>query len=138
MNQLAAAEGLPRKSHGVYDIVACLRWYVQYLHQKIADRQKQDGGDTTSAAIRHKTLSIDAEIKQLELAKDREQLVSRDSVDKDFAALVVEIRTRARAVSPRIAHELLGETDLATAQVKIDAGLKRFLEELSQFDLDVV
>lgn len=141
--QQLAREGLPRADRGVYDVIACLRWYVRYLQRKLVERALPEDGDgdgggpaTSSAATRHKMLSIEAELKQIELATKREQLISIDKAEKDIAAIVIEIRTRILALPPRLAAEVLGETDLAIAQVKIDRSLKGALDALSQYDPD--
>lgn len=141
--QQLAKEGLPKADRGVYDVIACLRWYVRYLQRKLVERALPEDGDgdgggpaTSSAATRHKMLSIEAELKQIELAEKREQLISIEKAEKDLAAIVVEIRTRILALPPRLAAEVLGETDLAISQVKIDRSLKGALECLSQYDPD--
>jgi hypothetical protein len=137
-----AHEGLPN-DRGVYDVVACFRWYVRFLQRKILERALPEDGDgdgggpaTSATATRHKMLSIESELKQIELAEKREQLVSIEKVTKDLQAIVVEIRTRILALPPRLAAEVLGETDLAVSQVKIDRSLKGALEALSEFDPD--
>jgi hypothetical protein len=141
--QQLAKEGLPRAERGIYDVVACFRWYVRYLQRKLVERAlPEDGaGDaggpaTSSSATRHKMLSIEVEMKQIELAEKREQLISIERATKDVVAIVTEIRTRILALPPRLAAEVLGETDLAVSQVKIDRSLKAALECLSQFDPD--
>jgi hypothetical protein len=134
---------LPQVKPGLYDIVKCLRWYVRYLQRKLVERAFPEDGDgdgggpaTSASAMRHKMLSIESELKQIELAEKREQLVSIEKVTKDLQAIVVEIRTRILALPPRLAAEVLGETDLAVSQVKIARSLKGALEALSQFDPD--
>lgn len=141
--QQLAKEGLPRVKRGEYDLSACFRWYVRYLQRKLVERALPEDGDgdgggpaTSSAATRHKLLSIESELKQIELAEKREQLISIEKVEKDFAALVQEIKTRILALPPRLAAEILGERDLAVAQQKIDRSLKGALESLSQYDPD--
>jgi hypothetical protein len=133
--------GLPRVSPGVYDIVRCFRWYTKYLQKKLVDRALPDNENGSVAGVaagemRHRLLSIEAEMAAIELAEKREQLVSIEKVQKDLEAIVVEIRTRILALPPRLAAEILGETDLATAQVQIERTLKNALESLSVFDPD--
>ncbi len=143
--QQLVKEGLPKAERGVYDIIECFRWYVRYLQRKLVERaivdpddedQDGDGGGParSHSAIKHRALSIEVELKQIELAEKREQLISIEKVQKDLEAIVVEIRTRILALPPRLAAEVLGETDLAIAQVKIDRSLKGALESLSQFE----
>jgi phage terminase Nu1 subunit (DNA packaging protein) len=141
--QQLAKEGLPKAKRGLYDLGASLRWYVRYLQRKLVERALPEDGDgdgggpaTSSAMTRHKLLSIEAELKQIELAEKREQLISVDTVAKDFAALALEIKARILSLPPRLAAEILGERDLAVAQQKIDRSLKGALESLSQYDPD--
>jgi hypothetical protein len=137
--QQLAREGLPKADRGVYNIIECFRWTVRYQQRKIAERAlptEVDGVATSSGATRHKLLSIESELKQIELATKREQLISIEKVEEDLQAIVVEIRTRILALPPRLAAEVLGETDLAISQVKIERSLKGALDVLSQFDPD--
>jgi hypothetical protein len=132
------AEGLPRLAPGKYDLAACLRWYVRYLQRKIAERANPPETSATAAAgvLRHKMLSIESELKQIELAERRERLISAEKVQKDVKAIVREIRRRFGELPRKIAAEVVGETDLAVSQVKIDLSLKGALEALSEFDPD--
>jgi len=133
------AEGLPRVSPGRYDLRACLRWYVRYLQRKILERSQPENRDSPTAVagvIRHKMLSIESELKQIELAEKREQLVSVERVQQDLHAIGREIRRHFGELPKKLAAEIVGESDLATMQVKIDRSLKGSLAELSQFDPD--
>jgi phage terminase Nu1 subunit (DNA packaging protein) len=139
--QQLAKEGLPKKGTGLYDVIACFRWYVRYLQRKLVERALPDGADgdpggplTSATMTRNKMLSIDAELKEMELAEKREQLVPIEKVQKDLEAIVIEIRTRILALPPRVAAEVVGETELAVSQVKIERLLKGALSVLSQFD----
>jgi hypothetical protein len=63
-------------------------------------------------------------------------LISAELVRKDVKAIVTEIRRRFAELPKKIAAEVVGETDLAVSQVKVDRALKGALEALSQFDPD--
>ena len=131
-------EGMPQISPGRYDLGACCRWYVRFLQRKLLERAnpKEENATAAGGVLRHKMLSIESELKQIELAEKREKLVSVEKVTKDLQAIVVEIRRRFGELPRKIAAEVLGETDLATTQVKIDRSLKGALEALSEFDPD--
>jgi hypothetical protein len=136
-----AKHGLPRVKPGVYNIPKCFRFYVRYLQRKLVERAHPETGDGAIAKsgageTRHKLLSIEAELKSIELAEKRGELVSIDRVTKDLEKIVVEVRTRILALAPRIAAAVIGENDLAVSQVKIDRLLKAALMALSQFDPD--
>lgn len=136
--QQLAHEGMPKaNARGIYYIDDCLRWYVRYLQSKVktgkfAEKEGADGSPATTA--KHQLLEIDLELKQIDLAARREELIPIEVVKKDVAGLVIEIRTRILSLSPRLAAEVLGETDLAVSQVKIDKSLKRALEALSKYE----
>jgi phage terminase Nu1 subunit (DNA packaging protein) len=141
--QQLVKEGFPRAKRGLYDLDASFRFYVRYLQRKLIERALPDDGDgdgggpaTSAGVMRHRLLSIEAEMKQIELAEKREQLISVDRVEKDFAALAMEIKTRILSLPPRLAAEVLGERDLAIAQTKIERSLKGALESLAQYDPD--
>jgi hypothetical protein len=131
-------EGLPRISPGRYDVVACCRWYVRFLQRKILERAQPREGDGTAAAgvTKNKLLAIQSELASIELAEKREGLISVEKVRKDIQAIIREIRRRFGALPPKLAAEILAESDLAVAQVKIDRSLKSALEALSEFDPD--
>lgn len=137
--QQLAHEGMPKaNARGIYYIDDCLRWYVRYLQSKVktgkfADKEGGDQG-SPAATAKHQLLEIDLELKQIDLQARREELIPIEVVKKDFAGLVIEIRTRILSLPPRLAAEVLGETDLAVSQVKIDKSLKRALEALSKYE----
>jgi hypothetical protein len=131
-------EGMPMLAPGRYDLRACLRWYVRFLQRKILERAqpKDDSATAAGAVIRHTILSVEAEMKSIELAEKRERLISVEKSQKDLHAIVREIRKRILALSPKIAIAVVGEKDLAVSQVLIDRTLKSALAELSQYDPD--
>jgi hypothetical protein len=130
-------EGLPKLQPGVYDIAAVCQWYIAYLTQKIYAKANPPANSTDAAGlIRHRMLSIEVEMKQMELAEKREGLISVDKAHHDLHAIVREIRRRFAELPKVLAAEVVGETDLAVSQVKIDRSLKGALEELSEFDPD--
>jgi hypothetical protein len=131
-------EGLPRKRPGVYDVVDCCRWYVRFLQRKIAERANPPETSATAAVgvTKNMILSIESEMKRMQLTEKREQLISVEKVQKDLHAIVAEIRRCFGELPKKIAAEVVGETDLAVSQVKVDRALKGALEGLSQFDPD--
>jgi hypothetical protein len=136
VNQLVK-EGLPKVAHGRYDVGTCLRWYVRYLQKSLLQRGLMDpdgGGFEATLAIRNQLLGVNRELKQIELAKKREGLISTERVQRDRAALFLEIKTRILALPPRLAAEVLGEQDLAVVQAKVDRSLKGALESLSHYN----
>lgn len=131
-------EGMPQIAPGRYDLRACLRWYVRYLQRKIAERANGLGSSATAAAgaAKNTLLAVGIEMKQIELAERREQLISADRVRKDTAKIIAEIRRRILALSPQIAIAVVGERDIAVSMVKVDRCLKDALAQLAEFNPD--
>jgi hypothetical protein len=131
-------EGMPQISPGRYDLGACCRWYVRFLQRKLLDRAnpKEESATAAAGVLRYKMLSIESELKQIDLAERREKLISAEKVQQDVKAIVREIRRRFGELPRKIAAEVLGETDLAVSQVKINRSLKGALAALGEFDPD--
>jgi len=129
-------EGMPQISPGRYDLGACCRWYICYLQRKIAERANPPETSATAAVAvtKNTILAIEVEMKQMHLTEKREQIISAEKVQKDVKAIVREIRRRFGELPRKIAAEVLGETDLAVSQVKIDRCLKNALTQLAVFD----
>jgi phage terminase Nu1 subunit (DNA packaging protein) len=136
--QRLAKEGLPRPQRGRYNVDASLRWYVRYLQRKLKEAAfpDPDGGLTASTAIRHRLLTMEAELRQLDLAEKRGVLISIEKVGKDLASLVLEVKTRLLTVPPRLAAEVVGEKELVVVQDKIERSLHEALIQLSQFTVE--
>lgn len=134
--QQLVAEGLPRAQRGAYDLDKCLRWYVRYLQKKLAERAlpDPDGGSSATAVTRHKLLSIEAELKHLELAEKRGTIVSIERVEKDLAAIALEIKSRILTAAPRLAGEVVGKTDRTAVEDAINRALRECLVDLSKYD----
>jgi phage terminase Nu1 subunit (DNA packaging protein) len=136
--QRLVKDGLPRADHGRYDVDKCLRWYVRYLQKKLKESAfpDPDGGHTASIAIRHRLLTMEAELRQLDLAEKRGLLISIEKVGKDLASLVLDVKTRLLAISPRLAGEVIGEKEVVVVQDKIERALHEALIQLSQFTVE--
>lgn len=138
--QQLAREGLPKASRGRYNVEACRSWYIRYLQKKLAEKAlpDPDGGLTATTEVRHRLLSMEAEIRQLDLAEKRGVLISIEKVGKDLAGLVLEIKTRLLAVPPRLAGEVIGEKEIVVIQDKIERALHEALIQLSQFNVETL
>lgn len=132
--QQLVKEGMPREQRGQYDPVKCLLWYVRYL-QKALERKAVptlDGGFVGEREERVRLLRADADLRELELAKERGLLVSIADVERDMTDLVLTTKARVLAVAPRIAPELLGLTSRVMAHAIVEKGLKEALLSLSK------
>jgi phage terminase Nu1 subunit (DNA packaging protein) len=126
--------GMPREGRGQYDAVRCMLWYVRYLQGVLEKRSASmpDGGHAGVREERVRLLRADADLKEMQLAKERARLMAVSDVESMLADLVLKTETRIMAVPSRLAPELVGETSRVMVQAKIEKGLKEALTLLSR------
>jgi phage terminase Nu1 subunit (DNA packaging protein) len=133
--QQLVKEGLPREARGQYDPVKCMLWYIRYL-QKVIEKKSipitDDGAYVSEREQRVRLLKADADLRELELAKERGQLVAITDVERDITDLVLVTKARVMAVAPRVAPELLGLTSRVMAHAIVEKALKEALLQLSK------
>src|SRR6202035_4556143 len=132
--QQLVKEGLPREGRGQYDPVKCMLWYIRYLQQALEKKSVPtlDGGFVGEREERVRLLRADADLREMELAKERSQLVAIQDVEKEMVDLILTTKARVMAVAPRLAPEVVGEMSRVMAQAKIEKALKDALLHLSK------
>jgi phage terminase Nu1 subunit (DNA packaging protein) len=132
--QQLVKEGLPREGRGQYDPVKCMLWYIRYLQQVIEKKSVPtlDGGFVGEREERVRLLRADADLREMELAKDRCQLVALPDVEHMLTDLVLTTKARIMAIAPRLAPELVGETSRVMIQAKIEKSCKEALSYLAK------
>lgn len=138
--QQLVQEGLPKKLRGKYDQDECTGWYIRYLQSLVERKMIVDEGGklfATDRETRLRLLTADTELRELELARERSQLVTVDEVEKEIADLVLTTKARVLAVAPRIAADLIGETSRVMVQAKIEKALKEALVQLERTSVGV-
>lgn len=126
------AEGLPRKLRGKYDLYECAQWYIKYLQAVIEKKAipMDEGEYASEQKERVRKMRFDADLKEIELARQRGQLVAIADVENEITNLALTTKARIMAVAPRLAPELLGESSRVMAQAKIEKALKEALAQL--------
>ena len=126
--------GMPREARGQYDAIKCMLWYVRYLQGVLEKRSASmpDGGCAGVREERVRLLRADADLKEMQLAKERARLVAVSDVESMLADLVLTTETRIMAIPSRLAPELVGETSRVMVQAKIEKALKEALTLLAR------
>jgi phage terminase Nu1 subunit (DNA packaging protein) len=132
--QQLVKEGLPREARGQYDPVKCMLWYIRYLQNALEKKSVPtlDGGFVGEREERVRLLRTSADLAEIELSKQRSQLVSIEDVEKAWDDLVVTTTAMMMAVPSRLAPQLLGETSRVMVHAKIEAALKEAMRDLSK------
>lgn len=129
-------EGLPREKRGEYDGLKCMLWYIRYLQAALEKKSvpMSDGSYAGEREERIRLLRAEAELKEIELAKQRGQLVTIEDVEHEWTNLVLMTKARIMVVAPRLAPELVGENSRVMIQAKIERSLKEALSVLARED----
>ena len=109
--QQLVQEGLPKKLRGKYDRDDCSGWYIRYLQALVEKKAIVDEGGKIFATEREERLRLlraDADLREIELARERAELVSIAEVEREIADLMLTTKARVMAVAPRLAPELVG------------------------------
>lgn len=127
-------EGLPKEGRGQFDPIKCLMFYIRYLQQALEKRTVPtlDGGFVGEREERVRLLRANADLAEIELSKQRSQLVAIEDVEKAWGDLVSTTTATVMAIAPRLAPELLGQTSRVMVHAKIEAALEEALLNLSK------
>jgi hypothetical protein len=134
VHQLVREAGLPKEARGQFDPMKCMLFYVRYLQNAIEKKTVPilNGGFVGERKERMRLLSADADLKEMELSKQRSQLVAIQDVEKAVADLVRTTTARLMAIVPRLAPELVGETSRVMIQAKLDKACRETLAHLAR------
>src|ERR1700676_600124 len=133
--QQLAQEGLPKKLRGKYDQDQCTGWYIRYLQALVEKKTIVGEGGQVLANEREERLRLlraDADLREIELARERSQLVAIEDVEHEMTDLILVTKARVLAVGARVAPELVGETSRLMIQAVIEKAHKEALSHLAK------
>ena len=126
--------GMPRAARGQYDPVKCMLFYIRYLQAALEKKSvpTADGGYAGEREERVRLLRAEADLKEIELAKERGQLVAIQDVEMEITDLVLTTKARIMAIPHRLAPELVGEQSRVMIQAKIEKACRESLAYLAK------
>lgn len=130
VNQLAN-EGMPREEHGKYNLAECMLWYIRYL-QRALERREGSPEDTVGATIRSergRLLKAQADREELELSRERNELISIDQYERLVSAQILTARQLLLTLPGSVAPELEGEP-AKKIRVILEKAMRRALQEV--------
>jgi phage terminase Nu1 subunit (DNA packaging protein) len=140
-------KGLPAKSDPrgfTLDWPTTLEWFVAYRNAEIAGtagtRRPGNGPDGSAdpdesyeEALARKTIA-EADLKELQLARERSQVAAVADVEKVLTSANKSIQTLLLALPAALASQLIGMTDRAKIFAAIDRQVRSMLSNLANID----
>lgn len=132
--QQLVKEGMPREAHGQYDPVKCMLWYIRYLQTALEKKSVPtlEGGFVGEREERVRLLRADADLREMELARERSLVISIADYERTLADLILTTKARVMAIPPRVAPEIVGQTSRVMAQALIEKACKEALAYLAK------
>lgn len=127
-------EGLPKGGRSQFDPVKCTLWYIRYLQAALKKKAvpTRDGGFVGEREERVRLLRANADLREIELAKERGQAVAIRDVEIAITDLVLTTKASIMSIPARLASELVGENSRTVIQAKLEKACKESLAYLAR------
>jgi phage terminase Nu1 subunit (DNA packaging protein) len=136
--------GLPKEGHGkasYYDWNKVFQWYIAYKiaqskskmalkgPAKDVDPNTEVEGETFAHALCRKTIA-DADLKELELAKGRGEVVAVADVERSVSNVAVNLKDKLLGIPAKLTGILFGLKTKAQIRAALDAEMRQLCGEL--------
>lgn len=113
-----------------YDLGACIQAYI--THKAKLEQAKGGGAKEAAAALGARKLQIEVERAELELGKEREQLVTIDFMERQISGLLQQLRSKCLNFPGKYARELAEATTPADVVEILEKAIAELLTALSE------
>jgi hypothetical protein len=127
VHQLVKEGVLRKEGRGQFDVIKCIREYIRYLQSLL----ETNAIPPSEHQERVRLLRVQADLKEMELSKQRSRFVAVQDADKAVADLVRITTAQVMAMASRLAPELVGETSRTMVQAKIEKACRKTLARLA-------
>ncbi len=100
VQRMADEHGMPREEHGMYDPIRCTQWYTNFLRAQMKSANFDQKARLTKAT---------ADMRELELARRRGELVEARVVERVVADFVLASKARLLGLPDKLAARLAAE-----------------------------
>lgn len=129
--QLAKEHIVPPVVNGMIDFPIACRDYIAYQR-----KQLEGQGSLSLTDERTRLTRINADRKELELQKERGELVSAAEMTNLLGTIARKIRQKLLAFSKKLPPLVIGLKSIAATEHKVDNFVREVLNELAGMDLD--
>jgi phage terminase Nu1 subunit (DNA packaging protein) len=132
INRLVKERGFPQIARGQYDLVACVHWYIVDLKRQIQDAKS--GGETLNEAQARLT-KANANLKEMELSRERGEIIAIDDMKKVLEKLFKPIREALLAIPKALAPQVMSRQTIAEVEELLQTSVHKSLNELADSNI---
>lgn len=122
---LTKEKDMPKEKDG-YNLKDATRWYIKFLR----DEKKNGSNPETEAKIRQ--LTAKASLTELELAKEREELLTVEDAIQVISESLTSIKSTLMSLPSRIAPQVLNMSTASEIEALVKKIINEALDELSE------
>jgi phage terminase Nu1 subunit (DNA packaging protein) len=126
--------GMPRVDRGQYDVVKCVHWYLDYKDRLIGEARR---GDESEQQARARLTKATADLRELELARERGELIPADTIKFLWERVVVSFKTKMLSIPTKLPQRLVACRDINQVKDLLEREIYEALNELSMADIDI-
>lgn len=130
VQQLVRDDILPRPVKGLYEPVACVHAYIDYLKKQISG-----AGEISLTDERTRLTKFQADLAEIELAKARGELVQSKRAMTAWGEVVQALRQKLLAIPTRLAPVLASSKSTAQTKEKLEESIYEVLNECTNPNL---
>ncbi len=133
VQQLAKDDIIPKPDKGKYDLVGCVRGYIQYLQERALGKEALP---VDAHQERTRLLKAQADKAELEVKTLMNTLIPAEEVEVTWSGLITRFRSRMLSIPTRAAHSLLPLKSFHEIEQMLKEMIHGALDELSRYDPD--
>ena len=138
VRQLVTDGILPKKAErGRYELIPTVRAYIHWLRDRslYGEAKAKSGNIISLDEARRRKLIAEAELAELELQKERLEVVSIAETEKSWTAVLSNVRVNLLALPTTMAAVTAVETDQKIVKELLSNAVEQALTELSAIDV---
>ena len=128
--QLAEEGHVPKPEKGAVDLMPAIREYIGYLQERL-----RGSGSLSLTDERTRLTKIQADRKEIDLLKERGELIPVDEAMKVWGAIIMTMKTRIQTMPRKLAPIIFGCTKETEIQEILERNSDEICSELSDPDL---
>ena len=130
VQQLVKDDILPKPVRGLYDPVACVHSYIDYLKKLITG-----SGEVSLTDERTRLIRCQADLAEIELKKARGELISSKRAMASWRDVVQAVRQRLLGLPTRLAPIVASSKSIPQVKEKLEEAIYEVLNECTNPDL---